>query len=133
MAIWRRKALAAFPNLRQELNRRDYSIYNLFGDLLISLWEAHEEEDIETLGQIYGFAEWCLSQRAKTLWNPAGVSFYEDIFNRRRFWEQIIPWLSPQVVYMVRGLWELPLTPAELQEVHKLLSADERFRHLGCS
>ncbi len=37
MAVWRRKALAAFPDLRQELNRRDYSIYNLFGELLISL------------------------------------------------------------------------------------------------
>ncbi len=116
MAIWCRKALAAFPDLRQELNRRDYSLYDLFGDLRTLLWEAHDTRDIETLRQIYGFAEWCMSQRAKTLWNPAGVSFYEHIFDRRRLWEQVIPWLSPQVLHMVRGLWEVRLRPLDCRK-----------------
>ncbi len=117
--------------MRQELNCRDYSLYTLFGDLRASLWVGHDTDDDEALRRIYGFAEWCLTQRAKTLWNPAGVSFYEHIFERRHLWEQIIPWLSPQVVYMVRGLWELPLTPAELQEIDVLLRADGRFRVVG--
>ncbi len=131
MAVWRRKALAAFPDLRQELNRRDYSIYGLFGDLRTTLWEAHEEQDIETLRQIYGFAEWCMTRRAKILWNPAGVSFYEHIFDRRRFWAAVIPWLSPEVVYQVQGLWEWRLPPDELGEIRRLLVADGRFRAIG--
>jgi len=131
MAVWRRKALAAFPDLRQELNRRDYSIYDLFSDLRTMLWEAHEEEDIETLRQIYGFAEWCMTRRAKTLWNPAGVSFYEHIFDRRLFWERVMPWLTPQVVYMVQGLWKIRRTPDELEGIRTLLVADGRFRSVG--
>jgi hypothetical protein len=131
MAAWRRRALAAFPDLRRELNTRDYSLYTLFGDLRVLLWEAHDTQDIETLRHIYGLAEWCLTQRVKTLWNPAGVSFYEHIFDRRRFWESVIPWLSPEVVYMVQGLWEIQRTPDELQEIRTLLIADGRFQSLG--
>lgn len=131
IAVWRRKALAAFPDLRRKLNRRDYSIYDLFGALRTTLWEAYEEGDVETLRRIYGFAEWCMTQRAKTLWNPAGVSFYEHIFDRRLFWAAVIPWLSPEVVYQVRSLWEWRLPPNELEEIHVLLVADGRFRSLG--
>lgn len=131
MAAWRRRALEAFPALRRELNRRDYSLYTLFGDLRGLLWEAHDTADDDMLRQIYGFAEWCLTRREKELWNPAGVSFYEHIFDRRRSWVTVIPRLSPEVVYQVQGLWEWRLPPAELQEVHKLLAADGRFRVLG--
>ncbi len=131
MAAWRRRALAAFPDLQRELNRRDYSLYFLFADLRELLWDAHERGDEAALRRIYGFAEWCLTRREKALWNPAGVSFYEGIFERRRFWPAVIPWLTPQVVYMVQGLWEWRLPSNELGEVRKLLVADGRFRAIG--
>ncbi|HET8630198.1 MAG TPA: hypothetical protein VFL91_22475 [Thermomicrobiales bacterium] len=123
MAAWRRKALEAFPALRRDLNQRDYSIYELFMDLLPLVQDAHDADDADTLRRIYGFAEWCLSQRSGDLGNAAGVSFYEHLFDRkdRHDWAKVIPWLSPYVIRDVWGLWEWMLTPEELHDLRKML------------
>ena len=133
VSTWRRKALESFPELRRDLNRRDYSIYRLFADLRRMLWEAHEASDVETLRKIYGYSEWCLSQRSKDVWNPAGVSFYEHLFDRkdRRYWAQVVPWLSPRVVRDVWALWEWRLEPDELQELREMLAKRDHARQSG--
>src|SRR5689334_17549476 len=59
MAAWRRRALELFPQLREELQQRDYSIYMLYFDLLPMVREAHNADDTELLSRIYGFAAWC--------------------------------------------------------------------------
>src|SRR4051812_38855345 len=103
MAVWRRRALEQFPELRNELNRRDYNVYFLFFDLLPMSEDAHDRSDTEMLSRIYTYAEWCLSQHSKELWDPAAVSFYEHVFDRsdEGHRAKVAAWLSPFVVWMI--------------------------------
>ena len=102
MATWRRKALAAFPELRRWLNTHDdthYTYYTLFFDLLPMSRDAHASGDATTLRAIYEFAEWCLSQRnrADDLYNAALVAFYEHLFDEQEDWAKVLPWLTRAV------------------------------------
>jgi hypothetical protein len=45
MSAWRRKALVLFPELKDELNTGDYSIYQLYFDILPMEQEAHDHDD----------------------------------------------------------------------------------------
>jgi hypothetical protein len=106
MAVWRRRALAHFPELRQDLTARGYNPYSLFFDLQMLLPAAYDGGDEDLLRRIFGFAEWCARQTAKELWNPAGVSFYEHLFDDPAYSDRVLPWLSPAVVYAHWNLWE---------------------------
>ncbi len=123
MASWRRKFLALFPELRSEAQRPGFNPYSAFFRLLPRVREAHQDGDSESLRRIYGFAEWCLEQKAKELWNPAAVAFYEHLFDSHRsLWPDFVRWLSPRVVADCMGLWEWRLKDEELAEVRRLLA-----------
>lgn len=122
MANWRRKALALFPDLRPELEQRSSTVYLLFMDLLPRLWVAHKTGDQAELRRIYGFAEWCSRQKATDLWNSAGVSFYEHLFDSHpSYRSEVVRWLSPTVIRTHWGLWEQRLTTCELKELRRLI------------
>lgn len=121
MATWRRRALELFPDLRRDLTARNYTVYSLFFDLKPLLRDAFDRNDTERVRQILGFAEWCSEQTAQTLWNAAGVAFYEHLFDYPKYSEQIVPWLSPRVVYSHWGLWEAMVAPGEWRRVAPLL------------
>jgi len=57
MAVWRRKALAIFPELATELNEPNYTIYQLFFDLTPMAEQGHRNRDSDLRGKIYGFVE----------------------------------------------------------------------------
>jgi hypothetical protein len=123
VSAWRRKALEAFPHLRHDLQRRTYSIYHLFFDLLPLARNAHEAQDAEALRHIHGFAIWCMRQRDKELWNPAGVAFYEHLFDVAELdWAGIIPWIPPDVERDCWPLWEFRLRPEKLTKLRTLFS-----------
>jgi hypothetical protein len=123
LANWRRKVVALFPDLRQDVQRPDFSIYMVFFELLPRVREAHQDGEIETVRRIYGFAEWCFEQKAKDMWNAAGVAFYEHLFDSHRsLWSEFVRWLSPRVVQGCWRLWEWRLSEADLTEVRKLVA-----------
>jgi hypothetical protein len=101
--------------------------------------EAHQAYDTEKLRRIYGFAEWCFEQKAKDMWNAAGVAFYEHAFDGpRSLWEQVVRWLPPRVVRDCWGLWEWRLSAEDLITVQRLLAAcrnplysEARLNHQG--
>lgn len=121
MATWRRRALELFPDLRPELNRPDYTIYGLFRDLSSSVGEAHRAHDDDRLAKIYGFAAWSARQRSAPLWNAAGVSFYEHVFDEPRLADAVAPWLPTGVRVQHLGLWEARLEPGVFAQVKKVL------------
>jgi hypothetical protein len=122
VASWRRKVLSLFPEMRHEAQRPDFSVYMVFFELLPMVREAHQEGDTETLKRIYGFAEWCFEQKAKDLWNAAGVAFYEHLFDSHKsLWDQFVQWLSPRVIEGCWGLWEWRLSAEDLAEVRRLI------------
>jgi hypothetical protein len=123
MATWRRKFQALFPDLRHEAQRPSFNAYQAFFELLPRVRKAHQDGDTETLRRIYGFAEWCFEQKAKELWNPAGVAFYEHLFDSHpSLWPEFVRWLSPRVVEGCWGLWEWRLNAELLAEVRRLFT-----------
>lgn len=129
MANWRRKVIALFPDLRRDVQRRDFTVYMVFFELLPAVRRAHQEDDVDKLRRIYAFAEWCFRQKAKDLWNAAGVAFYEHVFDdSRSLWPEVVKWLSPQVVTGCWGLWEWRLSAEELAEVRRLLAERTELR-----
>lgn len=122
MAVWRRKALALFPELRRDLHDPGYSIYMLYFDLLPLVRELHASGNIAALDPIYGFAEWCLVQTTGDLHNAVAVAFYEHLFNLPQYdWPAIIVRLSPTVIEQCWGLWGYGLPLERVQRVHVLL------------
>lgn len=73
MSAWRRKALAMFPDLRNQLQSEERDLYSLFSELQDVAEEAHHSKDSETLRRIHGYAEWCLRQGGD-LWVQAGMA-----------------------------------------------------------
>jgi hypothetical protein len=133
MASWRKRAIDLFPELRQDLSIKDYSLYQLFSDLLPRVEQAHADGDEELLRRAYGFAAWCAAQKAKDLWNAAGVAFYEHIFDRWNQRQAVVPWLSPQVIADSWGLWELRLNRQQLDELRRLFANRRERKYLECA
>ncbi len=131
MAVWRRKALELFPELRGDLNptrsthEYPYNYHSLFFDLFDMFREALEAADEATLRRVTVFAEWCLRQdrRAPDLANAAGVAFYEHVFDVARIdWPDAARWLSPEVVRECWSLWEFRHDKADIERIREILS-----------
>jgi hypothetical protein len=123
MATWRRRAIKAFPDLRDDLNQPDYTIYRLFFDLLPGVREAHRASDEDRLGSIYEFAEWCARQKAQPLSNAAGVAFYEHIFDERWMWPDAAAWLARDIRADCEELWRARLSAKDFAEAMRTLAS----------
>ena len=121
MAAWRRRALELFPDLKAELQNPDFTIHQLYFELLPQVKAAHRAQDDVVLRRVYGFADWCRAQRTENLWNAAGVAFYEHLFDTWSDRERVLPWLSPAVIADSWSLWEARLTSEELAELQRSL------------
>ena len=133
MAAWRKRALDLFPELRQDLSIKDYSVYQLFFDLVPRVEQAHADGDEEFLKRAYGFAAWCASQKTEGLWNAAGVAFYEHVFDRWNQRNLVVPWLSPQMVADHWSLWEMRLNVSQLEELRGLFANRRERKYLECA
>lgn len=103
MSAWRRKAIETFPDLRNEFQAPDATIYTIFFELLARHQNATELAEDE-LERIYGFAEWCYRQRGE-LSNAAAVSFYEHCGEREHVREQFIRRVPIEIYRVVRPLF----------------------------
>lgn len=129
VAAWRCHAIELFPSLQNELNDPEYTIYMLYFDLLPMTLEAHEKNDCDRLRRIYGFAAWCVNQTTGELMNAAGVAFYEHLFDEKRYWGKVVPWLSPHVIRECWPLWEFRLEKTDLAEIEKLVKSCKELRY----
>ena len=90
--------------------------------LLSAVKAAHRKNDEEFLFRAYAFAQWCASQPEKELWNPAGVAFFEHVFDETRP-NDVVPWISPRVFADVEGLLEFRLGAERSGEVKEAFAA----------
>ena len=122
VANWRRKALALFSDLRHDVQRPDFSVYRRSSSCCQKHAKPTRPATTSALGRIYGFAEWCLEQKANDMWNAAGVAFYEHLFDDHpSLRPEVVEWLSPAVINGVWGLWEWRLPAEQLAEVKRLI------------
>jgi hypothetical protein len=119
VSTWRRKALELFPDLRAEIEARDASIYTVFFELLPRCRDAHDRGDIEELEKIYGYAEWCVRQKAEVVWNAAGVGFYEHLADSNRTLAAIPKWVSKEVFNEIAGLLEFRVGQEKVEELRR--------------
>ena len=119
MSTWRRKALELFPDLRNEIQRGDSTIYTVFFELLPRCRQAHLDGNEEELRKIYGYAEWCHHQTAEDLWNAAGVSFYEHLGDYEETRTEMKKWIPPDIFEDVSGLLELMMGKKKFAELKK--------------
>ncbi len=117
MSAWRQKAIGLCADLREEFEDPQMTIYQVFSELLPRVREAHSRGDNDELRRIYAYAEWCFDQKAKDLWNAAGVAFYEHLVDDPVTFAAIPHWLSPEVFAGVRTLFEARLEPAEYRQL----------------
>jgi hypothetical protein len=117
MGTWRRKAIEKFSLKFSPLHHE--SIYDVFQTLLKMVVEAHSKCDEKLLKDIYEYAEWCFDQKAKDLWNAAGVSFYEHLVDNEITLKAIAYWIKPEIFVNIKGLlgWRLK----EKEGYHKLV------------
>ena len=119
MSTWRRKAVELFPDLREEIEDPGTSVMSLFFELLPRCHSAHDRGDSEELKRIYGFADWCASQKTKELWNAAGVGFYEHLADSDRTLEVIPLWVRKPIFEDIAGLLEARVGAARVAELRK--------------
>src|SRR5215831_14309238 len=102
MSTWRRKAIEYFPELKKEFEDPECNPYTVFMELLGLLRPAHQENNTLLLQKIYAYAEWCTLQKAKDLWNAAGVGFYEHLGDHPITLENIPQWVKPEIYEQVK-------------------------------
>ncbi len=119
MSVWRQKAIQCLPENRVEFENPNTSIYEVFSELLHAIIEAHKNNNTDRLQLIYGFADWCFKQNAKELWNAAGVSFYEHLYDYKETRESFTKWIKKDIYRDVRVLLELSVNKTELEKLDK--------------
>lgn len=117
MSTWRRKAIECLPELRDEFEQPDATIYSVFTELMPALVEAHRQNNKERLRLIYDFAAWCHGQKEKDLWNAAGVSFYEHLCDHDETRFAMVHWVDKIIYENVRGLLELRMQDEDLRKL----------------
>ena len=117
MATWRKKAIECLPESRKDFENPDESIYLIFSTILSAVIEFHRQRSTERLQKIYDFAEWCLEQKSKDLWNAAGVSFYEHLGDHVETRQEIGRWVKHKIYAQIRELLELRLSDEEMKEI----------------
>jgi hypothetical protein len=119
MSAWRRKAIELFPDLRREIESRELTIYQVFFELLPRCREAHDRGDISELERIYGFADWCASQKDKDLWNAAGVAFYEHLADSNQTLAALPRWVRRAIFEDIASLLEARVGPERIADLRR--------------
>jgi hypothetical protein len=117
---WRRKASTAFPELRDELEEAEYTVYLLLFDLRSRFRDACASGDAEGIVRIFQFAAWCLEQD-DDLPGAAIACFYEHVFGDCTDWKMILGYISAEQVASWWALWEVGLGPVEMRRFYKLI------------
>jgi hypothetical protein len=121
MSTWRQKAIDIAPELKKDFQDPDLSPYTVFSALLDLLLQAHRDNNSTRIEKIYDYAGWCFRQKNQTLWNAAGVSFYEHLGDNELVFSQCTKWLKKDIYFDVRDLLALRLGE------DKLAKADNWF------
>jgi hypothetical protein len=123
MSVWRRKAIECMPKYRQDFEKKGTSIYEVFFTLLGETVRAHQSNDTAKLKDYYAFAEWCLNQRAKDLWNAAGVFFYEHLADQEETSKAMPLWVKRSIYTRIRGLLVFRIGEDRVQQLDALYQA----------
>ena len=85
MALWRRKFIECFPELKYEVIDKYFGKTSIF-DVLLTLQErliiAVDNSSDGEIGKIFQFLNFCAQSPYDDMVNAVGVGFYEHIFGK---------------------------------------------------
>ena len=117
MSKWKQKGIELFPDLREEIENPENSIYNLFFELLPRVRKAHLNKNQSELEKIYGYAKWCFEKTAKDLWNAPAVGFYEHLVDEEITKKEITSWVTPKMFQQLSGLFKNRMNEKDYMEL----------------
>ena len=93
------RALRLFPEHKWAYDYPEETVWQVLSVLHESVVSAHEANDVDQLKKIYGFAEWCHSQKSSDpdIWMAAYMKFYEHLVENSATYAAIPDWLTPEV------------------------------------
>lgn len=95
---WRDLARALVPEVYAEVSEwEEPTAYRFLSALCHFARGAHRESDESKLSRAYAFANWAFDHPSEALWNPAGVCFFEHIFQDTQDYDRIVPWIRPDI------------------------------------
>ncbi len=108
MSLWRREALARFPELHRKI--ADASGTSM---LWLALWydlfkPAYEKDppDDETIARVYDYAYWSLAHRNWNVSTSAIISFFEKLPDDAQMRQDMPRWISQEDIDMLWFAWE---------------------------
>jgi hypothetical protein len=110
---WMPMAKALIPSVYAEcgIDQAGGSVMELFFLLLPKVRDAIRGDDQDFQCRAFAFAEWCMWQNEKDLWNSAGVTFYAHLFDSARDTDTVCSWLSKKVFADIESLLDVRSPP----------------------
>jgi hypothetical protein len=96
MSAWRRAAIEKIPQHHEMIVTASRPM-ELWVNLSVPFVRAHSAPlDEELIGQVYGYAAWCLASRDPNTFTAVVVAFYEDLPQHPEVREHMPWWLSAE-------------------------------------
>ena len=107
MSLWRREALARFPELHRQIADAEGLCFlwmALRHDLFNPAY-AKVPPDIETAARAYGYAAWSLRQRSTYVRTAVADEFYEWLADDPRTRRDMPRWISQEDFDKIKSAW----------------------------
>lgn len=112
MSLWRREALARFPELQRQIADAE-GLYFVWMALCHELFKpAYEKDppDIEMAARVYEYAAWSLRQRSTYARTAVADEFYEWLADDPRTRRDMPRWISQEDFDKIKSAWDY-MTP----------------------
>ena len=108
MSLWRREALARFPEMRREIADAE-GLHLFWFEINYRLFEpayASEPSDAAIIARVFDYAHWCLTHRSIEVRTAVVLGFYEDLMWKSKTRQDLPRWISQDDFDMLGFAWE---------------------------
>lgn len=126
MSLWRREALARFPELQREIADIEgtYSIWVLLRHALFIPAYAEDPPDMETAKRVYEYAAWSLKQRSPRVHRAVADEFYERLADDPRTRREMPRWISQADFNWIKFAWDY-MTPENYANLRRAFAKNK--------
>ncbi len=112
MSLWRREAIARFPELHREIADIEgtFLLWLLLRQALFNPAYEKSPPDTETAARVYEYAAWSLKQRSSRVRGAVADEFYERLADDPRTRRDMPRWISQQDFDKIKPAWDY-MTP----------------------
>ncbi len=108
MSLWRREALARFPELHREIADAD-GLTLFWFEIQHGLFQpayASRPPKPEMIARVFRYAHWCLTHRSIEVRTAVVVSFYEHLMDDNNMRRDMPRWIAQEDFDLLCFAWE---------------------------